>query len=139
MLAIVVLVIVPTYFFLRMNQWRKMTYGGLAGILIVWLVCTAVTYALHIHLPRPPIRSGYDTGIPEQQAEFANRIGPSIVPIGFLLGATIVLVDAPHYVSRKRETNETEMTECQHCGRNLANTSVICPRCETKTSANSAV
>ena len=140
MLAIVVLVIVPTYFLLAIERWRQITYGGLAGIFLVWLVGTVVTYTLHVHLPRPPIRSGYDTGIPEHQTEFANRIGPYIVPTGFLLGATIVLMHASIHRSSERETNETEMTECPHCGRILAISSVICPGCESKTntSANSA-
>ena len=133
MLAIVLLVIVPTYFLLEIEPWRKITYGGLSGIFLLWLVGTAVTYALHIHIPRPPIRSGYDTGIPEQQTEFANRIGPYIVPTGFLLGATIVLMHASHHRSFVRKTNETKMTACPNCGRILAITSVICPKCESKT------
>ena len=61
MLGIVALVIVPMYFLLRIDQWRNITYGGVAGIVFVWLIGTAVTYAntlvrqlLREHSSRPP-------------------------------------------------------------------------------------
>ena len=132
MLAIVATVIAPTYFMLNIQRWRQITYGGLAGIVLLWLIAFNVTYAIHMHLPRPPIRSGYDTGIPRQQTEFANRIGPFIVPIGFLAGATATLFYATNQRARLLVTNETEMTECPHCGRILSIRSRICPRCETR-------
>jgi|GEM_PF-6339725 len=91
MIVIVAAVIIPCHFALSTPNWRLLTYGGMIGIGVFGGLSIGLTYLLHIHLPRPPIRSGYDSGIPPEQEAFAQIINPYIVPLGFLLGAAVCL------------------------------------------------
>lgn len=132
MAIILFVVITPLFFIVEVERWRSITYGGLLGIFVFWIIASSATYLLHIHLPRPPIQSRYDSGIPVEQIEFAKRVFPYIVPLGFLFGATANLVFASWSRERRMQFEQAQLTQCDNCGRVLSVHSTICPRCERR-------
>ena len=129
MLFILFLFIAPSFFLIKTGRWRAITYGGLAGIFVFWCISMTTIWLLHSHLPRPPIRSGYDTGIPQQQMEATRETYPFVVPIGFLLGATCCIVYSNWSGERKLDKAKAGLMSCPRCGRVIARTTTICPRC----------
>ena len=137
-MAVILLgLITPAFFLLTRDKWRLLTYGGMLGILITGAFIFGLTHVLHMHLPRPPIQSGYDRGIPMEQIEFANHVNPFIVPVGVLIDSTLCL--AWNERNQMAQNPHNMLTECTNCGRRIANTTTICPKCmiKTKTPAQS--
>lgn len=132
MLVILFLFIAPSFFYLKTQRWRAITYGGLTGIVVCWAVSMTTISLLHSHLPRPPIRSRYDSGIPRQQEEATKRTYPFVVPVGFLLGATGCLMYSNWATGKMLKGENDVLVACFTCGREVAPTSSICPRCETR-------
>lgn len=138
MIILLFTIVIPSYFFLKTENWRCVVYGGLAGCLVLWFFASWTNYFLHLHLPRPPIRSRYDVGLPTEQIEPGKRIYPYVVPIGFLFGATIALGLWRWIRDREIQFDRSQLTECSHCGRVLSIHSIICPRCERRTESDAA-
>ena len=71
--AILFVVVIPAHFFVSLGNWRRLTYGGLLGLSIVFVMVSAL--------------SGYS----RDEVRFREALGQLAVPFGFLIGATLFL------------------------------------------------
>ncbi len=83
--------IVPSFFFLSRNTWRRTVYGGMIGVgIFAMLLQTTVSlkYGPDRHVPE----HRYDSGLSEEEMEFKRMTYGFIIPTGFVLGAGIAVV-----------------------------------------------
>lgn len=91
---ILVAVVIPAYFLTSRSNWRRITYGGIAGVFVAFLIVESASTLRYAHLRHVP-SSGYDNGRSAEEECFRTALDPFAVPFGFFLGATLFLATRP--------------------------------------------
>ncbi len=114
---------------------RPFVYGGIAGIVTFLILTDVVLHVAYINVPREPLISrlaGPWNGQmqpPQVQRDMAEQIRPYAVTLGFVFGASALLIIWRPLAAMLNKSPQLNEVRCDSCGRMNAKSTKICPKC----------